>query len=112
MAIMPGYNIALTAKWAAKEELKYRVTIKFSKANITKEKAEDEVTSIVGKEKYFEITEDDDEIIVIISYDNENDAEDFIKDIKRNISESFIMDYSGASTLQMSAFLAFLFFII
>ena len=99
---MPAKDITLTAKWdeIKEEHLKYTVTITFSKKNITKEEVEEKIISIVNEEeKYIEIKEEGDEIIVIISYDDKEKAEEIADEFIRKGAEAFIVDSSMTSTL-------------
>ena len=116
--LMPDYNITLHAKWnKVKEELKYKVTVTFSKTNVTKADIEKEVINIVGEDKYFEVKEENGEIVVIISYNTTEEANNFVKDVKgnsilrENVLDAEIGDPGAASILQINIALYILFFI-
>ena len=117
MAFMLDYNVTLYAKWnkTKEEQLKHTVTITFSKADITREEIEEEMLNIVEEGKYFEITEEDGELVVIISYDEIEEAEKFVRNVEEdNLLGSRVKNISikrpnTASTLYLSAVLPLFF---
>ena len=42
------------------------------------------IINFIGEDKYFEVIEEGDEIIVIISYDDREEAENFVKNVESN----------------------------
>ena len=118
MTTMPDYNITLTAKWdeiivnssSLSRQItgRYIVIITFSKANITKEEIREEMITIVEEGKYFEIKEEGDEIIVIIGYDDIEEAEKLEENIKnryRGKAHCTITENNVANTIHLSIFL-------
>ena len=120
MTTMPGNDITLKAKWEEIKSLRYVVTITFSKTNITKKEIEEEFISVTEEDKYFEVIEEDDEVIVIISYEDVEEAEKLVEKIERNnalkngyIKSKTKIEKDTANILQINniVFLSFIFLV-
>ena len=109
---MPAMNVTLTAKWIKNTNnddgtKKYRLIITFSKANISKKELEDEFSGLVTD---FEIKQEGEQYVVIISFDEEEEAVDFIDTIDSNgYIDSYVtfVDKSNASCINFTLFVLF-----